>query len=121
MRVAVYGSHDWDNYGELVRQITLFIQEAVQLEHEKLTFVHAGKKGAENMITEYVGKTEKFLRQKNFRLKEELFRSGGKLNDHALVESGLDYALVFSTKDKRSYSCKGLLEAYNVPYLWIEG
>lgn len=120
MRVGVFGSQDWDNYNEVVRQITLFIQEAVQLGHEKIVFVHGGKRGSENMITEYVGKTERFLKQKNFKLKEELLRGGGKLNDHTIIESGIEYALIFSTKDKRSYGCKSLLEAYNVPYLLIE-
>jgi len=120
MRVAVYGSQEWDNYSELVRQVTLFIQEAFQLEHDNITFIHTGKRGAENMITEYVGKTERFLRQKNFKLKEELIRNSGKLNDHAIIESGVDYAIIFNTKDKRTYGCKSLLDAYGIPYTMVE-
>jgi hypothetical protein len=120
MRVGVFGSYDWDNYNEVIRQLTLFIQEAAQLEHENIVFVHSGKRGAENMITEYIGKTEKFLRQKNFRLKEELMTKNGKLNDHSIIDSGIEYALIFSTKDKRTYGCKNMLDAYNIPYLNIE-
>ena len=40
MRVGVFGSYDWDNYNEVIRQLTLFIQEAAQLEHENIVFVH---------------------------------------------------------------------------------
>jgi hypothetical protein len=120
MRVAVYGSSDWDNYSDLVRQVTLFIQEAVELEHEGITFVHTGKKGAENMITEYIGKTEKFLRQKKFKIKEELFRDKNKLADVKIAESGIDYAIIFSTRDKRTQICKQILGAYEIPFRLVE-
>ena len=115
MRVAVFGSKDWNNYPDLMRHLTVLIQESAELGHDKITFVHTGRQGAENMITEYVGKTEKFLRQKNFRLKEELFRDKSQISDVKLIESGVEFALVFSTDDKRSFSCKKLLDVYGVP------
>jgi hypothetical protein len=120
MRVAVFGSKNWKNYPDLMRHLTILIQESAELGHDKIVFVHGGRLGAENMITEYVGKTEKFLRQKNFKIKEELFRDKTDLSDVRLIESGIDFALIFSTNDKRSFSCKKLLEAYNVPARILE-
>jgi hypothetical protein len=122
MNVGIYGSTDWTNYPELMRQLTLFIQEAHELEHGGINFVHSGKKGAENMISEYVGKTEKFLRQKNFKITETIHRSNKDSNtDIKIIESGLDYAILFSTKDKRTYSCKEILKIYEIPHRVIEG
>jgi hypothetical protein len=122
MNVGIYGSIDWDNYPELMRQMTLFIQEAHELEHKKINLVHSGKKGAENMISEYVGKTEKFLRQKGFKLTETLYKSKEHISaDVKIIESGIEYALLFSTKDKRTASSKEILKVYGIPYRVIEG
>lgn len=121
MKVGVFGSKDWVDYSDLVRNMTVFIQEAHELGHDNLLFAHTGSKGAENMVTEYVGKTEKFLKQKNFKIKEELHR--GKppvINDMAVIESGLEYALVFSTGCVRTKSSIKVLKEYGIPYLLIE-
>lgn len=120
MRVGIFGSSDWDNYMDLVRSMTIFIQESHELGHDQLVLVHGGKRGAENMLTEYIGKTEKFLKQKGFKIKEDLFRTQSKAVDVDMIESGLDFAIVFSTGDKRTYSSKKLLEAYGVPYRIVE-
>ena len=45
MRVAVFGSYDWNNYMDFVRTMTVFIQEAHELGHDNITFVHNGRKG----------------------------------------------------------------------------
>jgi hypothetical protein len=120
MRIAIFGSNEWDNYTDIMRSMTVFIQEAAELGHTEVIFVHSGKRGAENMITEYIGKTEKFLRQKKFKIKEELFRDRSKITDVKIVESGIDFALVFSTGDGRTYRSKKLLEAYEIPFRLIE-
>ena len=70
MKVGVFGSHEWDNYMDLVRSMTIFIQESHEIGHDQIVFMHSGKSGAENMLTEYIGKTEKFLKEKNFKIKE---------------------------------------------------
>jgi hypothetical protein len=121
MKVGIFGSKDWIDYSDLMRNITVFIQEAHDLGHDNIIFTHTGLKGAENMITEYVGKTEKFLKQKKFRIKEELHR--GKppvINDMAVIESGLEYAIVFSTGCARTKSSIKVLKEYGIPYLLIE-
>ena len=120
MRVAVFGSYDWDSYNDFIRSMTVFIQDVHELGHDNVIFVHSGKTGAENMVTEYINKTEKFLRQKDFKVKEEFFRGRAKFANVEIIESGIDYALVFSTQDKRAVGCKKLLEAYNIPFAVYE-
>lgn len=120
MRVAVFGSNEWENYSDIVRNLTVFIQDSYELGHTEIIFVHSGKQGAENMITEYIGKTEKFLRQKKFKIKEELFRDRSKIADIKIIESGIEFGLVFSTRDSRTYKAKKALEAYNIPFRIIE-
>ena len=53
MRVAIFGSYSWDNYNDFMRHVTLFIQEAHDLGHDNVSFVHTGKSKLENMATEY--------------------------------------------------------------------
>ena len=121
MRTAVFGSRDWSDYPDLMRQITVFIQDSHVVGHENITFVHTGAKGAETMVTEYIGKTEKFLRQKNFKIKEELMRGKAQVvNDLDIIESGIDFALIFSDGCKRTLACSRLLKEYNIPYRIIE-
>lgn len=121
MRVGVFGSKDWTDYPDLMRQVTVFIQDSFEIGHDNITFVHSGNKGAENMITEYVGKTEKFLRQKNFKLKEDLIKGKAPVvNDLNVIESGIEFALVFSNGCNRTKSCGKLLKEYGIPYRIIE-
>ena len=121
MRVGVFGSRDWTNYSDIMRVLTVFIQEAHELGHNNIVFVHSASRGAESMVTEYIGKTHRFLRQKNFKIKEELVKHNTQImKDINTIESGIDYALVFSTGCKRSGACQRLLKEYNIPHRTIE-
>lgn len=121
MRVGIFGSKDWDNYSDVIRSLTVFIQESHEIGYEGLMFVHTGSKGAENMITEYVGKTQKFLREKNFKIKEETKRAESQVSrDIAVIESGIDFALIFSTGCKRTLACQRILKEYNIPFRVVE-
>jgi hypothetical protein len=121
MKVGVFGSRDWSSYPDIIRSLTVFIQESHELGHDSILFVHSGSKGAENMITEYIGKTEKFLKEKNFKIKEEISRADSQImKDMGVIESGLDYALVFSTECKRTKACQRVLKEYNIPFKIIE-
>jgi hypothetical protein len=120
MKIAVFGSTSWQNYNDIIRSLTVFIQEVNEVGHKEIIFVHTGKRGAENMITEYVGKVEKMLRHNGFKIKEEWFRDKSNLSDIKIIESGIDYALVFSTGDARAYKAKKVLEAYEIPFRLIE-
>jgi hypothetical protein len=67
------------------------------------------------MVTEYVGKVEKFLRQKNIRLKEELYKPSPTA-DYDMISGGADYAIVFTTgNDKRVNYCVKMLSEFEIP------
>lgn len=126
MRILVVGSRNWVNYNELMRNLTLAIEDAAaeaDPDDNKIIFVHTGSQGAENMTTEYVGKVEKFMRQKGYSVKEELFRkrySGNNVDritsDYDMITSGIDSALVF-IKDscRRSEYCARILKEFDIP------
>jgi hypothetical protein len=118
MKVLVLGSNNWSNYSEVIRQFTLVLEDMKYNEDNSLTVVHAGNKGAENMTTEYLGKIEKFMRQKGFSIKEKVSRKplNKAANDYDMIVEGGDLALVFSTRDdKRISYCLKVLEEFNVP------
>ena len=122
MRVGIFGSKDWDNYADFMRAVTVFIQDSHDIGHDNITFVHSNSKGAEIMINEYVNKTQKFLRSKNFKIKEEYMRRDAQIiKDMNVIESGLDFALVFTTGCKRTIACEKILKEYNVPFREIKG
>jgi hypothetical protein len=121
MKVLIFGSKDWTDYNDLIRQVTVLIDDRKHFfpEDKEYTFVHTGLKGAENMITEYIGKTEKFLRQKGYKIKEELIRDKSSYSDVTLIESMPDFALVFGDS-ARNKQCIKLLEAIGVPYRYLK-
>lgn len=121
MRVIVFGSKDYTDYNDLIRQITVLIDDRKHYypEDKEYIFVHTGLKGAENMVTEYIGKTEKFLRQKGYRIKEELVRDKSSYADVTMIESNPDFALVFGDS-QRNKQCVRLLNAMGIPYRFIQ-
>ena len=121
MRVLVFGSKDWTDYNEVIRQITVLIDDRKHFypDDKEYIFVHTGMRGAENMVTEYIGKTERFLRQKGYNIKEELVRDKSSYSDVTLIESTPDFAIVFGQSD-RNRSCIKLLEAYGIPHRFIK-
>jgi len=121
MRVLVFGSKDYTDYNDLIRQLTVLIDDRKHFfpDDKEYTFVHTGLRGSENMVTEYIGKVEKFLRQKGYRIKEELIRKHQEISDVNLIESNPDFALVFGDS-KRNRSCLKLLEIYNIPHRYIK-
>jgi hypothetical protein len=121
MRVLVFGSKDWRDYNDLIRQLTILIDDRKHFypEDKEYIFIHTGLIGAENMVTEYIGKTEKFLRQKGYKIKEELIRDKSSFSDVTLIESIPDFALVFG-ESTRNKQCVKLLEAMGVPYRYLK-
>jgi len=122
MRVLVFGSKEWTDYNELIRQVTVLIDDRKHFypDDKEYIFFHTGLRGAENMITEYIGKTEKFLRQKGYKIKEELIRDKSSFSDVTLIESSPDFALIFG-ESTRNTSCVKILESYSVPFRYIKG
>jgi hypothetical protein len=118
MKVLVFGSTDWSNYSEVIRQFTLVLEDMKHNEDNELTVVHSGSRGAENMTTEYLGKIEKFMRQKGFSVREKVFSkyTNKAINSYDMIVEGGDLALVFSTdNDKRISYCLKVLKELNVP------
>ena len=125
MKVLVVGSPTWKNYNEIMRNMTLVIEDisVTAPDENKIVFVHTGLRGAENMVTEYLGKVERFLRQKGYTVKEELFNkkmSGVALDkitgDYDMITSGVDQAIVFLTsEDRRGAYCVKILREVGVP------
>jgi len=120
MRVLIIGSKDWSSYPEVMRQITLILEETKALGDDSVVFVHGGNPGAENMVTEYIGKVEKFLRQKGYSIKEELFKNSYQkyksINDYKMIEAGADLGLVFTNdRDKRIQACVAMMQEFEIP------
>ena len=121
MRALIFGSKTYKDYNELIRQVTVLIDDRRHFypDDKEYTFVHTALPGAENMITEYIGKVEKFMRQKGFKLKEELVRDKSTYSDVSLIESMPDFVLVFG-ESSRNRQCIRVLEAMEVPYRYIK-
>jgi hypothetical protein len=121
MRVLIFGSKNWKDYNDLIRQLTVLIDDRKHFypDDKEYVFVHTGLKGAENMVTEYIGKTEKFLKQKGYKIKEELIRDKTLFSDINLIESSPDFALVFGDS-ARNKTCISLLESYSIPHRYVQ-
>ena len=121
MRVIVVGGQEWSNYPEIMRQMTVILEDMKYYDDNNLVLVHTANRGAEDMVTEYVGKVQKFLKQKGISVREEIFKNSRETpkstNDYNMMELGADYALIFKTEgDKRSAYCKKLLEEFQIPF-----
>jgi len=121
MRALVFGSKEWTDYNDLVRQVTLLLEDNKHHypDDKEFVFVHKGNQGAENMITEYIGKVEKLLKQKGYKIKEELVRDKSLFSDVTMIESEPTIALVFgeSSRNKQAIS---LLKTYGIPYRYFK-
>jgi hypothetical protein len=121
MRALVFGSKDWTDYNDLIRQITLLLEDNKYHypDDKEFIFVHKGQRGAENMITEYIGKVEKLIKQNGYRIKEEIVRDKGSLSDLKMIESEPNIALVFGDSS-RNKQCMKLLDVYKIPYRYFK-
>lgn len=128
MKIAVAGSKNWNNYNELMRQLTLIIEDHAKRSPEDNTimFVHSGSIGAENMVTEYCGKVYSYLRQKGYTVKDQVFRSRSNSvvvnRDNEMLESGVDEVIVFlSAPSKRLSTFIKLADAHDIPTKIVKG
>jgi hypothetical protein len=130
MRVLVSGSRNWVDYNEIMRKMTVVLDEWVSTnpEDKKITFVHSGSSPAENMITEYIGKVEKLLRQKGYTITEQLVRSNiddsyskaGSLFD--LTNLNIDRTVVFIRDScKKTQSLANISNVIGIPTDVVKG
>lgn len=124
MKVIIIGSKNWDNYNEVMRNMTILIDDWVKSDPEDktLTILHSGSIGAENMITEYIGKVERLFKQKGYSIKEKIYRTKhytGEFphidRDQDMINSGVEKVMVFSKDScKRTTSFSKLVQAYGI-------
>lgn len=117
MRVLVFGSRDWTDYSQVMRSMAVLLEDLKYSEEptKRLTVVHSGTPGAEDMVTEFICKVDKLLRQNKVYVKEELYRAN-PTNTYNIIEKGADSAIVFTTKtDKRTKYCIQMLKEFEIP------
>lgn len=126
MKVLVAGSKDWSDYNDVMRNMTIVLDDWVKSnpEDKKITFVHAGNRGAENMVTEYIGKVERLISQKGYKISEKVYSLRPYINerqpniarDNDIVMSGADMAVVFIKGTcPRTEAFARLVSAYQIP------
>lgn len=120
MKVLVFGSKDYTDYNEFIRQMTVLIDDRKHWfpDDKEYIFIHRGLQGAENMVTEYIGKVEKMIRDNGYKIKEELIRDKS-LSDVFLLESEIDFVLVFGDC-YRNRQILNILEGFNMPHRYIK-
>lgn len=126
MIIGVIGSKGWEDYQLLIRKVTIEIEEwrLAYPDDTKLLFFHAGQQGAENMITEYVGKVEKFMRQKGLSVSDRVSKVRGQNimdADFNLINSPIDKLIIFAKEPcVRSRKAATIAEAVGKPYTYIK-
>jgi hypothetical protein len=129
MRVLVGGSRNWVDYNEIIRKMTVILDEWVSTnpEDRKITFVHTASSPAENMVTEYIGKVEKLIKQKGYSIDEKLFNPK-KLSDNSairmydLANLGIDRAVFFIRDScKQTTSLANISSAMEIPTDIVKG
>lgn len=130
MRVLISGSRNWVDYNEIMRKMTVVLDEwaSSNPEDKKITFVHSASSPAENMVTEYIGKVERLLRQKGYHINEQLVKSKpdtsysrvGTLFD--LSNLNIDKTIVFIRDScKRTQSLANISSAMGIPTDIVKG
>jgi hypothetical protein len=130
MRVLISGSRNWVDYNEIIRKMTVTLDEWVSSrpEDKKITFVHTASSPAENMITEYIGKVEKLVKQKGYTISEQLFkpRSGeqwqGRISIDDISKMQVDKAIMFIRDScKKTQNIANITSAMGIPTDIVKG
>ncbi len=129
MRILVGGSRNWVDYNEIMRKMTVILDHWVSTKpnDKKITFVHTASTPAENMVTEYIGKVERLLKQKGYSIDEQLFRPK-KISDSSAVQMydiaslNIDKAIFFVRDScKKTTSLANISSAMEIPTEIVKG
>lgn len=129
MRILVGGSRNWVDYNEIMRKMTVTLDQWVSTNptDRKITFVHTASSPAENMVTEYIGKVERLLKQKGYSIDEQLFRPK-KISDTTAVQMydlaslNIDKAIFFVRDScKKTTSLANISSAMEIPTEIVKG
>jgi hypothetical protein len=130
MRILVAGSRNWVDYNEIMRKMTVILDEWVSSDpsDRKITFVHTASSPAENMITEYVGKVERLIRQKGYEIDEQLLRPqhGDRWENKMSIEDvsnlNLDKSVMFIRDScKKTQNTANIISAMGIPTDIVRG
>lgn len=131
MKVIVRGSKEWDNYDEVVRNMTVLIYDWVRTnpEDKVLTILHTGSWGAESMVTQYIDKVKKLFKQKGYAIKDKAYRLKDYPGEYSFTErdrdmienGGAEKVIVFAKDScKRSLAFGRLAQAYEIDTKFVE-
>jgi hypothetical protein len=129
MRILVGGSRNWVDYNEIMRKMTVILDQWVSTNpsDKKITFVHTASSPAENMVTEYIGKVERLLKQKGYSIDEQLFRPK-RFSDNSAVQMydlaslNIDKAIFFIRDScKKTTSLANISSAMEIPTDIVKG
>jgi hypothetical protein len=70
LKVLISASPTYNNYAEVMRNISLFINELVEQGHTHITFVHDGKTLTAKHADEFINKIEVSLRTRGIYIKK---------------------------------------------------
>jgi hypothetical protein len=130
MRVLIAGSRNWVDYNEIMRKMTVTLDEWVSSNpsDRKITFVHTASSPAENMITEYIGKVEKLVSQKGYSISEHLFKPGrgeqwqGRISIDDVSKMQVDKAIMFIRDScKKTQNIANITSAMGIPTDIVKG
>ena len=130
MRVLIAGSRNWVDYNEIMRKMTVILDEWVSSNpsDRKITFVHTASSPAENMITEYIGKVEKLVSQKGYSISEQLCKPGrgeqwqGRVSIDDVSKMKVDKAIMFIRDScKKTHNIANITSAMGIPTDIVKG
>lgn len=127
MKIGVIGSKNWEDYQTLIRKLTVEIEDwkIANPDDSRIMFIHYGTPGAENMVTEFVGKVEDFMRQKKIHITDKIFRFPSRdqfAKDLELINSDIDKLIIFAKEPcARSKNAVTIASTINIPYTYIKG
>lgn len=129
MRVLIAGSRNWVDYNEIMRKMTVVLDEWVSsnLDNE-IIFIHTALSPAENMVTEYIGKVERLIKQKGYLIKEEIARPRGNyswqsgLSVDEISNLRIDKAIMFIRDScKKTQNIANITSAMGIPTEIVKG
>lgn len=129
MRVLIAGSRNWVDYNEIMRKMTVILEELVSAGNDnQIIFIHSASSPAENMITEYIGKVERLVKQKGYLIKEQLIRPSkgeqwqGRISVDDISKLNLDKAIMFIRDScKKTQNVANITSAMGIPTEIIKG
>lgn len=129
MRVLIAGSRNWVDYNEIMRKMTVVLDEWVSSNSDnQIVFVHTALSPAENMVTEYIGKVERLIKQKGYSIKEEIARTRGNyswqsgLSVDEISNLKVDKAIMFIRDScKKTQNIANITSAMGIPTEIVKG